>query len=414
MTGPEQDTGLALGSGHAPIEGMARTPDGRLTIGQVVPDWETLPTPTFLYASQIVGQRIERLRRLFPADLRIHYAVKANPLPALLRWCTGRLDGADVASGAELQAAIDAGFAPETVGFAGPGKREDEIALAARLGAVVTIESERQWALAARHGARVAVRVNPALELRGAGQTMGGGASPFGVDAEALPALIATARARGWPAPEGLHVYFGSQILGGDRIAQALRACATAAEGWVDALGGAPRWLNLGGGFGVPYFPGESPLLLDPVAQALDEIVGRWARRAPDTRLRIELGRWLVAEAGVYACRVLERKVSRGKMFLVTDGGLHHLQAATGTLGQVIRRNYPLALAGRADVDADSAETVDVVGPLCTPLDCLGRGVRLPRAEPGDVVVVFRAGAYGATASPTAFLGHPPALEQLL
>ena len=414
MTVPEPSTELVLGSGHAPIEGMGRAPDGRLTIGQVVPDWGTLQTPAFLYSSEIVGQRIERLRRLFPADLRIHYAVKANPLPALLRWCAGRLDGADVASGAELQAAIDAGFAPERVGFAGPGKREGEIALAARLGAVVTVESERQWALAARHGARVAVRVNPALELRGAGQTMGGGASPFGVDAEALPALIATARTRGWPAPEGLHVYFGSQILGGDRIAQALRACAAAAQGWVDALGGAPAWLNLGGGFGVPYFPGESALSLDPVAQALHEIAGRWARHAPDTRLRIELGRWLVAEAGIYACRVLERKVSRGKTFLVTDGGLHHLQAATGTLGQVIRRNYPLALAGRAGIDADSAETVDVVGPLCTPLDCLGRGVRLPRAEPGDVVVVFRAGAYGATASPTAFLGHPPALEQLL
>lgn len=412
MTAAGAAIGLDLGSGHAPIEGMARTGDGRLAIGPIVPDWSALETPAFLYGSALIEQRLARLREALPPSLGVHYAVKANPLPPLLRWFASRVEGADVASAGELQAAIDAGFAADRLGFAGPGKRESEIALAARLGAVVTAESERQWALAARYGARVALRVNPALELKGAGQVMGGGPSAFGIDAEALPDLVSIARARGWPMPEGLHVYFGSQILGGDRVAAALRACSEAAEGWADCLGRAPAWLNLGGGFGVPYFPGEAPMALEPVADALHAIVDRWAGRLPDTRLRIELGRWLVAEAGAYACRVLERKVSRGKTFLVTDGGLHHFQAATGTFGQVIRRNYPVALAGRPGGDDD--EPVDVVGPLCTPLDCLGRGVRLPRAEPGDVVIVFRAGAYGATASPAAFLGHPPAREQWL
>ena len=168
--------------------------------------------------------------------------------------------------------------------------------------------------------------------------------------------------------------------------------------------GAAAALVNLGGGFGVPYFAGDVALDVEAIGEALAGQVGDEAHR-----YAIELGRWLVAEAGVYLTRVVDRKESHGKIFLVTDGGLHHQLAASGNFGTVVRRNYPVAVAGR--FAAPPEEEVSVVGCLCTPLDRLADDVVLPRADAGDVIAVFMAGAYGATASPASFLGHLPAAE---
>jgi diaminopimelate decarboxylase len=184
----------------------------------------------------------------------------------------------------------------------------------------------------------------------------------------------------------------------------------------VRLAGAAPvpmRYLNLGGGFGIPYFDRDRPLDLAAIGGNLATLLAGSIRpNLPDARVAVELGRYIVGECGVYVTRVVDRKESRGRTFLVVDGGLHHQLAASGNLGQIIRRNYPLAIANR--IDEAASETASVVGCLCTPLDLLGDRVSIPAADIGDLVVVFQAGAYGLTASPTAFLGHPAPVEVLV
>ena len=172
------------------------------------------------------------------------------------------------------------------------------------------------------------------------------------------------------------------------------------------------RHVNLGGGWGIPYFPGEKPLDLQPVSEELARVQDVLRQEMPGANLVLELGRYLVGEAGIYVARVTERKVSRGQVFLVTDGGMHHHLAASGNFGQVIRRNFPVAIGNR--LNAQKHEIASVVGPLCTPLDVLADQVSMAEACTGDLVVVFQSGAYGATASPQAFLGHPPCVEVLV
>jgi diaminopimelate decarboxylase len=130
------------------------------------------------------------------------------------------------------------------------------------------------------------------------------------------------------------------------------------------------------------------------------------------TRFMIEPGRFLVGEAGLYVARVNDIKTSRGKKYLILDGGMNHHLAASGNLGQVIKRNFPIAILNRFDLPP--AETVDVVGPLCTPLDTLGRSVSLPVAQVGDLIGVFQSGAYARTSSPLGFLSHPTPPEVLV
>lgn len=374
-------------------------------------------TPFYAYDRERIAQRVAEVRAVLPAGVDLHYAIKANPLPELLAFMAPLVDGLDVASAGELQRALAAGMAPDAISFAGPGKRAAELDAAVAAGALVNIESFREVPLladaSARVGqpARVAVRVNPDFELRGAGMRMGGGAKPFGVDAEQVPALLQAIASAGLRF-EGFHLYAGSQMLKGDLLAQATLATG---ELLLRLSADAPapvRHLNLGGGWGIPYFANEQALDVAPVCTVLQALVGKAAAALPGARLQVELGRYLVGEAGVYVAQVLDRKVSRGQVFLVTDGGLHHHLAASGNFGQVIRRNYPVAIGNR--MDGAEREVVSIVGPLCTPLDLLAERVELPLAQPGDWVVVFQSGAYGASASPQAFLGHPPCAEVLV
>ncbi len=374
-------------------------------------------TPFYAYDRRLLTERVRAVRAALPIGVGLHYAVKANPMPALVGFMQGLVDGLDVASAGELTVALDAGADPMHVSFAGPGKRETEISQAVAAGVLVNLESTREVGLLARASqrlglpARVAVRVNPDFELRGAGMRMGGGAKPFGVDAEEVPSLL---RAMGDEALqfEGFHLYPGSQNLNGESIAQALHQCHQLVVQLATHAPAPVRQVNLGGGWGIPYFPGEKPLDLAPVTEALLSIQNSMAGELPGARLVLELGRYLVGEAGVYVARVLDRKVSRGQVFLVTDGGLHHHLAASGNFGQVIRRNYPVAIGTRMDVT--ERERASVVGALCTPLDLLADRAELAAAHPGDLVVVYQSGAYGLSASPQAFLGHPRCAEVLI
>ncbi len=374
-------------------------------------------TPFYAVARALLKHRVGALRAALPAGIELHYAVKANPMPALVGHLAGLVDGFDVASGGELKVALDAGMDPARISFAGPGKGEGELAQAVAAGILVNIESPREVPILAAISrslglpARVAVRVNPDFELKSSGMKMGGGPKPFGVDAEAVPALLGEIGAAGL-AFEGFHIFSGSQNLKPESICEAQRQALELA---VRLAGSAPapvRVLNIGGGFGIPYFPGEAALDLAPIGDNLRALQARAAELLPAATLVLELGRYIVGEAGIYVCRVVDRKVSRGQVYLVTDGGLHHHLAASGNFGQVIRKNYPVAIGNRMG-DA-ATETPCVVGPLCTPLDLLADRLPLPAAVPGDLVVIFQSGAYGPSASPQGFLSHPGVVEVLV
>jgi diaminopimelate decarboxylase len=367
-------------------------------------------TPLFVYDLAMVAARIARFRGAFPG-VSLHYAVKANSYAPLLAAIAKQVDGLDVASAGEMRQAIGRA---EHISFAGPGKTDAELEAAIGAGVTLNLESEgeaeRALTAAGRLGVRpkLAVRVNPDFEIRGSGMRMGGGARPFGVDAERVPALVRRIIDAGaeW---HGFHIFAGSQALSAEALIEAQRATVVLAGELAEAIGVTPPLVNLGGGFGIPYFHGEQPLDLEAVGAELAETL---AQRPPILRhsaFAIELGRWLVGEAGVYLTRIVDRKVSHGKTFLVTDGGMHHQLAASGNFGQVVRRNYPVAIASRFAAPAE--EEASIVGCLCTPLDRLADDVMLPRAEVGDLVAVFLAGAYGLSASPQAFLGHEPARE---
>ena len=374
-------------------------------------------TPFYAYDRERLDARVAELRARLPEAIHLSYAIKANPMPALVQHMAGAIDGLDVASGGELLVALDTTMPPERISFAGPGKTEPELRQALAAGVTVNVESEGELETLARLGAaleirpRVALRVNPDFELRASGMRMGGGARQFGVDAEAVPALLEAVRRLALDF-QGFHIFTGSQNLNAEAICEGQRQTVELALRLAEGAPGPVRLLNIGGGFGIPYFPQDKALDLAAVGENLAGLVPEIERRLPEARIIVELGRYLVGEAGLYVCRVIDRKVSRGQVYLVTDGGLHHHLAASGNFGQVLRRNYPVAIGNRIGGGGD--EKVSVVGCLCTPLDLLADGVELPRAEVGDLVVIFQSGAYGLSASLTAFLGHPKPLEVIL
>ncbi len=374
-------------------------------------------TPIYLYDAERIRQRIGHLRRHLPSAVKLHYAMKANPHPAVVELISRLVDGIDVASSGELTVALQTNIPPQEISFAGPGKREAELEHAIQRGIVINIESETELerinaiSRTVDRRANVAIRVNPDFELKGSGMRMSGGAKPFGIDAERVPDVLRSLD----PARcvfQGFHIFSGSQNLNAAAICDAQsKALDLALELSRDAPA-APNFINLGGGFGIPYFPGDAPLDIAPIGAHLEQLSAALRHVHRQSAIVIELGRYIVGEAGLYVCKVIDRKVSRGQTFLIADGGMHHHLAASGNFGQVLRRNYPVAFA-HPPSDAEMEE-VSIVGPLCTPLDILADKMTLPRADVGDLVVVFQSGAYGFTASPSGFLSHPPPLEIVL
>lgn len=374
-------------------------------------------TPLFVYSRTLLRRRMETLRAAMPDRLCIHYAMKANPFAPLLHYMSGLVDGFDIASGGELALALEAGHDAGKISFAGPGKRDDELEAAIKAGVTLNLESEaearRALAIADRAGVqpRLAVRVNPSFDLRGSGMKMGGGAKPFGLDEARVPALAREIIAAGaqW---RGLHIYAGSQALDAAAIIETQANVLELAARMSREIGCGLPHLNMGGGFGIPYFANDLPLDIAAIGGALENRFAALPPELAETEFAIELGRYLVGEAGIYLTRIVDRKESHGVIFLITDGGLHHQLAASGNFGTVVRRNYPAAIASR--FSAEPVEEVNVVGCLCTPLDRLADQVMMPRADVGDLVAIFCAGAYGASASPAAFLGQGAARELLV
>jgi len=374
-------------------------------------------TPFYAYDKQRITQRIKLVKQVLPAEIKLHYALKANPMPELVQHVASLLDGFDLASGGEMKIALNSKMPAQAISFAGPGKSLSELRNAITEGITINLEStlelERVSTLASELDItpRVAIRVNPDFELKSSGMKMGGGPSPFGIDAEKVPEVLHQLK----KAPVdflGFHIFSGSQNLNANAIMEAQTKTLQLAYELAAHAPSPVRLLNIGGGFGIPYFPGDSPLDIVSIGKHLQSLLPEFTTRLPEAKLIIELGRYLVGEAGVYVCKITDKKISRGQVFYVTDGGLHHHLAASGNFGQVIRKNYPIVIGTK--MNSSASETASVVGPLCTPLDKLADKMPLAKADIGDLVAILQSGAYGLTASPTGFLSHPLPAEILI
>ncbi len=374
-------------------------------------------TPFYAYDRQALTQRVKELRQSMPPELKIHYAMKANPMPAVVQHMATLVDGFDLASAGEMKVALDTPMPADHISFAGPGKRPTELSQAIAAGVTINVESPNELETIAQQcetlgiNAKVAIRVNPAFELKASGMKMGGGAKQFGIDEEQLPDVLNRIKTLDLDF-QGFHIYSGSQNLKAEAIIEAQQKSLQLAVQLSEYCPSPIRKLNIGGGYGIPYFPGEQPLEIKRVGEALAVEMNSTRQTLTEADVIIELGRYLVGEAGIYVTRVIDKKHSRGQIFLVVDGGLNHHLAASGNFGQVIRKNYPVAIGTKMQETA--FETVNIVGPLCTPLDILADKMSLPKVEIGDLVVIYQSGAYGYTASPGKFLSQPDAVEVLI
>jgi len=378
-------------------------------------------TPAYIYDKAILNLKYDALRTALPISFCICYSIKANPCRAVVRHFLSRGCGIEIASAGEFTKASQAGCPPEHMLFAGPGKTTSELefVLAHRIGEIHVeslTEARRIAEICRRLGARaqIALRINPIGDIEGGAMRMGGRPSPFGIDEENLEQAVNEMLA----LPEidlcAIHLFTGTQILDSSILITQYRHGLELARRVARRVGRPLKTLDFGGGLGIPYFQHETELDLDALRIGLAAL---WHEVDADpnfagTRFLVEPGRFLVGEAGIYLTRIIDIKVSRGKKFVIVDGGMHHHLAASGNLGQTIKRNYPIGILNK--LGASPEEAVEIVGPLCTPLDTLGRNVRLPHAEIGDLVGIFQSGAYGRSASPLAFLSHPHPPEMFI
>jgi diaminopimelate decarboxylase len=385
-----------------------------------VPFWEgdgfaeflaSADRPFYLYDLRLVERRILRLRELLGPDLRLYYAVKANPNPAILKWMARWTDGADISSGGELKLALDAGFDPRSVSFAGPGKTDAEIRYAVRrsIGSI-SIESVNELLRADRLAgecggtADVSLRINPVRLVKEFAIKMGGKSSQFGIDEERMGEFFSALSGCGHCRFAGIHVYAGTQCLDAGALADNFRNTIRLARSAARDFGVTTGRVNFGGGFGVAMHENQAALDEESVCRSIGASYSEYLKEDGPAAGILELGRYLVAEAGIYAARICDIKVSRGKTYCVLEGGMNHHLAASGNFGQVIRKNY--LIRNLSKTGPASPEEFTLVGPLCTSIDLMGEKVRMTKPEIGDWIGFFNSGAYAYSASPLLFLSH--------
>ncbi len=382
----------------------------------------TTGTPCYVYFLSAIENRIAALRDAFAGRFALSFAVKSNPNPALLGWLAPRVAFLDVSSIGEMHAGIRAGWDPSRISFTGPAKRDDDLREAMALGVgQIILESVREAAAADRIAAatgqiqRVMIRIAPDHVPRGFGDQLAGRPSPFGIDwedaATELPLILAMPSLR----VVGLHIYSGTQCLKAEAVAANYRIFLTIFRTICTDHDLYPEKLVFGSGLGIPYHPGDQPLDLAALADDIAGDLAEFARepRFRDTGLVLELGRYLVGEAGYFLTQLVSVKTSRGTRIGICDGGMNNHLPASGHFGMVIRRNYTMHKVGAATGDGP-VHAIDLVGPLCTSIDRLAVAVHLPHLDVGDVVAVHGSGAYGPTASPVNFISHPHPHEILI
>lgn len=384
--------------------------------GRTISDWarQIGSTPFYIYDSSIIQKKVQELRAHLPKKVKIHYAIKANPNSEILNILADLVDGFDLASSGELKRALQTSMSTQHMSFAGPGKTDTDLAEAIQAKVLLHVESlgeiQRCLALSKKlqHPPRIALRINPDYDMKSSGMKMGGGSKQFGIDAEQIPEIISSLQ-NNKCAVEGLHIFAGSQNLDAQIICQTLDSAFNLLDRFQNHLATELRSFNFGGGLGIPYFEKDSEIDLEHVGVHLSKLIQNFEKKFPNAEPVIELGRFLVGECGIFVSRVVDKKVSRGQTFIILDGGMNCHLAATGNLGQVLKRPFPIKVLNR--LTDFPLEAVNIVGPLCTPLDSFGNQVMLNTCAVGDLVGIFQSGAYGFTASPMHFLSQSLATE---
>ncbi|MDX2367881.1 MAG: pyridoxal-dependent decarboxylase, exosortase A system-associated [Colwellia sp.] len=406
---------------HADMTHFANNKNELVIGGKMINQIDKLvgSTPFYAYDKALIANKVASLKSAFPEKIQLHYAIKANPLPSLVHFMVDHVGGFDVASKKEMLLALQSGMPANEISFAGPGKTHDDIQAAIIAGITLHTESKTEISRAIELGEslnikpNIAIRVNPAFELKASGMKMAGGSKPFGIDEELLPELL-----NKLPFDKinfrGFHIFAGSQNLKAEAIIEMHDKTFALAQQLISLTPVKIAYINIGGGLGIPYFPGEQRLLLGEISTNLTNLLIQYQETLADIDIVMELGRYLVGEAGIYVSKIVDKKTSRGTTYLICDGGLHHHLSNSGNFGQVIRKNYPVAIGNKLCAINEEVELVNIVGPLCTPLDILADKVTLPISNVDDYVVVYQSGAYGASASPQDFLSQPRLHEILL
>ena len=375
---------------------------------------ESCGTPCFVYFFDQVIQRISEINDAFENRFKISYAIKANPNPAILSRLANSIPFLDVSSSGELDIALKAGWGGNRISFTGPGKRDSELTFAIQnqIGEIVlesVAEAERLNTLAINHGRRqpVLIRIAPAKIPPGFGGHMAGRPCAFGIDEEDLHDAIKKIISLEGLELIGFHIFSGTQCLDPKAIVENWSIFIDVFMKAVELSGIKPQKLIFGSGMGIPYHENNRPLILDEIAakanSLLDQLISESA--FSQTVLVLEMGRFLIGEAGIYLTQVVNKKVSRGAKICICDGGMNHNLAACGLMGMVMPQNYRFLKIdfGRQKEDYQDFQ---IVGPLCTALDTFGRNVKLPGLNVGDVIGILSTGAYALTASPLYFISH--------
>ncbi len=375
-------------------------------------------TPFYLYDLNIIKEKIHNIRREFGNNVELFYAVKANSNLEILKAMRNDVDGLDISSAGEMEQSLLAGYDPENLSFAGPGKTRHELQTAIRrkIG-IISVESLRELRdirdIASAEGlkANIALRLNPTLLIKEFALKMGGKAAQFGIDEEHVASAVDHIMKNENFNFLGIHIYAGTQCMSEEALAQNVINTLQIAENLKRQYGLECRLINLGGGFGVSYYEENREINLNLLAERVNQTISHYrASTGTDPRLILELGRYLVTDAGIYVARVVSEKKSRGESYFVLDGGMNHHLAASGNFGAVIRKNY---LVKNLSKPTAPTQICNLVGPLCTPLDLMGKSVSIESPSIGDMIAFLNSGSYGFTSSPILFLGHQTPVELL-
>lgn len=401
---------------HAEMPQFATNESQLLIGGKTLAEIESLigSTPFYAYDKSVLNQTLSTLKNSLPKQVKLHYAIKANPYIPLVHTIAPQVDGFDVASKDEMLLALQTGMPAADISFAGPGKTDSELKSAIVAGVTLHCESFNEIERAITLGKllktkpNIAIRVNPAFELKTSGMKMSGGAKPFGIDEEQVVEFLPSLKYQEINF-RGFHIFSGSQNLNTDAIEDAHQQTITLALKLIKLVPVSIDYINIGGGLGIPYFPGDTWLDTSSIINNLNHLLTTHQALLKNIDLIMELGRYIVGPCGIYVSKVIDIKTSRGCNYVICDGGLHHHLANSGNFGQVIRKNYPVAIGNNLAITENTElQECTIVGPLCTPLDIIASKVNLPHVDLGDYIVVYQSGAYGATASPQGFLSQSP------